>query len=81
MAEFCNFSNKQEPNIEAYVLVDTLTGGTTYTGTASSFPNENAPTWKIKKQYLDGTVCRMGFPDSNQCFSFVWSCRCSYTYH
>ena len=81
MADFCNYTNEQQINIEPYVFIDTLTGGTAYIGTSSSFTYEGEPIWKIKKQWLDGTVCKLGFPDGCQCFKFAWSCRCGYTYY
>ncbi len=80
MADFCNYTNTLQTNVEPYVLVDTVSSGTTYVGTSSSFSKEDAAIWKIKKQCTDGTVSKIGFPGGCQDFKFMWCCRASYTY-
>ena len=80
MADFLSNINEINVCIEPYVFTEDITGGTKYIGTSASFPIITAEVWKIKKQWLSGGTCYMGFPNGCQDFKFIWDCRGTYTY-
>jgi hypothetical protein len=80
MTGFTSNINEIGVCIEPYVFTDNMSGGTKYTGTSASFANTSIDIWRIKKEWVIGTVTYMGFPDGNQEFKFIWDCRGTYTY-
>ena len=69
----------QALDMQPYVLVDT-SGTTVYIGTSVSFSEESAPIWRIRKEWVVGTVKYAGYPNGDQGFKFAWASRGGYTY-
>lgn len=82
MADFNNFNdNIKIYNLEPYVLISGLTGGTRYTGISLSGGDVTKPIWRIKKEWITGNVQFMGFPNGNQSYVYVWNSGGTYTYY
>jgi hypothetical protein len=72
--------NVQSIVIEPSILVDTLTSTDNYIGTSRSFRDPSKPNWRIKRVYQIGTVWKIGYPNGDQGFNFVWDLRFTYVY-
>ena len=72
--------NVQSIQIEPYVLVDQVSTTDFYIGTSRSFSDPSKANWRIKRVYQVGSVWKIGYPDGNQDFTFIWDNRYLYTY-
>lgn len=74
-------SNINELNVafEPYEFYDAVTDDEIYIG-SSAQAITTVDFWRIKKFWTVGSLTKMGFPNGNQNFKFVWDDRASYTY-